>query len=94
MSCQISISRVGNSARAVIKVKTGTPAPQDTKVMGKTSRGASEKISALDAALGHPHHGRKAPRSSLWEDRSGWPSRDREAAGGAAVCHIIQSALP
>lgn len=35
-------------SRAVMKVSTGTAAPQDTKVMGKASHGPSEKISALD----------------------------------------------
>lgn len=33
------------------------------KVMGKLSHGASEKISALDAPLGHPDQGRKTPSS-------------------------------
>lgn len=75
-------------SRALMKVNTGTAACQDTKVMGKASRGPSEKISPLEAPLGHPHHGGRQPpaRNSLWEAR--------EAAGSAAVCDTLQSALP
>lgn len=92
VSCQIFISWVGNSARAVIKVNTETAALQGTKVMGKASHGASEKISALDAPLAtHTMEGRHSPaRNSLWEDRSG---KGREGAGSAAVCDTIQPAL-
>lgn len=95
MSCQIFISKVGNSARALIKVNTGTSTPQDTKVTGKASLGAEEEISALDASLGHPDMEGRHPETQFGKVVEVCvASKDREAAGSAAVCHITQSALP